>query len=118
MKTASGASNSMKEFDGVFRYVDVHFDEWLEKTREYLRIPSISLTKTEEGKEQMERAAAFVLKEFEGLGAEGCEIFRTTRWAIVYGKLMSKNPKARSLMLYGMYDVMPGEGQDWNVPPF
>jgi acetylornithine deacetylase/succinyl-diaminopimelate desuccinylase-like protein len=110
----------LEEYEDIFNYIDLHFDEWLEKTREYLRIPSISLIDRDdkEGKEQMEKAANFVLKEFQDLGAEGCEIFRTTGWPVVYGKLMSENPNARRLLLYGMYDVMPVEGQNWTFPPF
>jgi acetylornithine deacetylase/succinyl-diaminopimelate desuccinylase-like protein len=108
------------EYKEVFRYIDEHFDDWLEKTREYVRIPSISLIDKDdkEGKANMEKAAEFILNVFKEVGAKGTEIFQTTGWPVVYGKLMSKNPKARSLLVYGMYDVMPVEGQDWTVPPF
>lgn len=108
----------MRKYDQTFKFIDESFDEWLEKTREYIRIPSISLTKTEEGKAEMERAANFVLKVFQEVGAQDTEIFRTTRWPVVYGKLMSKNPNAKTLLIYGMYDVMPADESKWTVPPF
>ena len=108
----------MDDYEPVFKYIDEHFNEWLAKTITYLKIPSISLTKTEEGKDSMEEAAQFMLKEFQDLGCEDAQIFRTTRWPIVYGKLFSKNPDARTLMLYGMYDVMPVNEDRWTFPPF
>lgn len=117
-----------KEIDETYTYIDAHFDEHLEETREYLRIPSNSLidyaTDTD-GKAHLQKAANFVVKMLRTLCIETKivpfkEAIERSGEANpgVYGKVMSKNPKAKTLAVYGMYDVMPVERDRWKSPPF
>jgi acetylornithine deacetylase/succinyl-diaminopimelate desuccinylase-like protein len=106
-----------QEVSEIWKYIDDHFEQHLEKGRDYLRIPSVSLTDTEEGRTQMMRGAEFVLKLYEEIGADG-EIVPTTGFPIVYGKLLSKNPQAKTVLIYLQYDVQPADEKEWKFPPF
>ncbi len=103
----------MGEYDKIFAYMDEHFDERLEKLRAYLRVPAIS-PKNEGVRESAEMTLGYI----EELGAEDARLVETEGNPVVFGKLYSKNPNAKTLICYGMYDVMPVDEPGWAVPPF
>lgn len=41
-----------------------------------------------------------------------------TGYPVVFGKLMSKNPNAKTMAFYSLYDVMPVDEPEWKVEPF
>ncbi len=103
----------MGEYDALFAHIDAHFDERLEKTREYLRVPGISTTN-----EGIRESAEMTLGYIKELGAEDARLVETSGFPVAYGKLYSKNPDAKTLLCINMYDVMPADEPDWVVPPF
>jgi hypothetical protein len=44
------------------------------------------------------------------------EVVPTPGWPVVHGTIDAGAPK--TLLIYGMYDVQPVEGEDWLAPPF
>jgi len=90
--------------------IEAEFEQHLDRVRRFVRQPSIS----GEGV-GMQEMAALVRDSIAGLGG-GAEIVATPGWPVVYGAVDAGRPK--TLLLYGMYDVQPVEGEDWEVPPF
>ncbi len=94
----------------LLAHLDAHFDAHLDRVRAYVRQPSIS----GEGR-GMEAMAALVADSIRELGGTA-EIVPTPGWPVVYGTIDAGRPK--TVLLYGMYDVQPVEGEEWMVPPF
>ena len=101
------------EYDKILTYIDEHFDERLERLREYLHIASISPLD-----QNIREGAEATLGYIKALGAEDAHLVETAGNPVVFGKLYSKNPNAKTLISYGMYDVMPVDEPGWVVPPF
>ncbi len=66
--------------------------------------------------------AKLTMRYLEELGAEDCCLWpeepEELCSPVVYGRLKSRNPYAKTLILYCMYDVMPIEPTGWKFPPF
>src|SRR5262249_6998395 len=62
------------------------------------------------------REMAEIIKgKIEELGGEA-RVVPTRGWPVVWGEIDAGAPK--TLLLYGMYDVQPFEGETWITPPF
>jgi acetylornithine deacetylase/succinyl-diaminopimelate desuccinylase-like protein len=94
----------------VHEAIESQFPSHLEAIREFLRTPSISADGTGIA-ETAEQVRGFI----QEVGGKG-EVVPTAGHPIVHGELMLGKPK--TLLIYGMYDVMPVEGEEWIVPPF
>jgi acetylornithine deacetylase/succinyl-diaminopimelate desuccinylase-like protein len=83
---------------------------------ELLRIPSVSADSKH--KKDVERAAAFVRDSLLKAGADKAEVSPTKGHPVVYGEKIV-DPKARTVLVYGHYDVQPPDPLDlWTTPPF
>ncbi len=100
----------MKNVRRIAAHIEANFDRHLDRVRAFVRQPSIS----GEGV-GMEAMAALVAQSISDLGGRA-EVVPTKGWPVVYGELDADAP--RTLLLYGMYDVQPVVGEDWQVPPF
>lgn len=91
-------------------YVDEHWPAHLRRAREFLRQPSISAQNIGL------REAADCLRAW--LVERGAEVtyHGEETCPIVYAEWNVGAP--RTLLVYGMYDVQPVNGQDWTTPPF
>jgi acetylornithine deacetylase/succinyl-diaminopimelate desuccinylase-like protein len=98
--------------DRLFAHLESHFDHHLDRVRAYVREPSISGEPQSRG---MQATAELVRDSIRELGGTA-ELVPTPGWPVVYGAVEEGRPK--TLLLYGMYDVQPVEGEDWMVPPF
>lgn len=100
----------------VKRYIDSNMSRFLDELFEVLRIPSISAVTEYAGERQRcaEHLAAAIVKA----GADRAEVIPTDGAPIVYAeKIVS--PKAKTVMVYGHYDVMPPEPLgEWTTEPF
>jgi len=94
----------------IMTYLDAHQQEHIERTRTFIRQPSISADGT--GIAAMADLVAETIRE---IGGES-EIVPTEGHPVVAGRLEVGAP--RTLLFYGMYDVQPVEGEAWTVPPF
>lgn len=94
----------------VHRYIDTRFDAHLERTRAFLRQPSISAE--DHG---IQETALMVQAMIEAAGGTA-ELVPGNRHPLVYGEINRGKPK--TLLIYGMYDTQPVGGGGWTVDPF
>ncbi len=103
----------MGNYDDVFKYIDDNFDEHLKIIQNHLRQTSVS--HTNEGVMEYAEMLADSIRE---LGGEDVQLVPLTDgYPVVFGKVMSKNPTARTLILYSLYDLMPYDEEGWKVHP-
>lgn len=82
---------------------------------EYVRFPSIS-TQPEHAKDVV-ACANWLVKRFQAMGL-ACTLYPTKQHPIVIAKT-SFDPKKRTVLIYGHYDVQPVDPiSDWKRPPF
>ncbi|MCP4537287.1 MAG: M20/M25/M40 family metallo-hydrolase [Chloroflexi bacterium] len=91
----------------IHQHIDENFDEHLERTKAFVRQPSISADGT-----GMAETAAMVADLIREAGGEA-EIVPTPGYPVVYGEINVGAPK--TLLAYGMYDVQPVLGETWDV---
>ncbi len=83
----------------------------------FLQIPSVSADP--EMKPHMLEAAEFLKAYFEKLGMDEIRIYPTHLHPIVFAEKRSPNPEAKTLLIYGHYDVQPPDPLDsWITPAF
>ena len=96
----------------VFSYVDANRDRVLRELFGLLRQPSISAQNV-----GVAECAALLAREMEAAGVP-TRIMPTAGHPVVYGELTSPGA-ARTVLLYGHYDVQPPEPLElWQSPPF
>ena len=83
----------------------------------FLRIPSVSADP--EMKPKLQQAAEFLKTYFEGIGMDEVRIYPTNLHPIVFAEKRSGLPGAKTLLIYGHYDVQPPDPLDsWTTPAF
>ena len=97
----------MSALDRIHRHLDENFDRHLERTRAFVRQPSISADGS--GMAEMAQLVAGQIREAGG----EAEIVPTPGYPVVYGEINVGAPK--TLLVYGMYDVQPVLGETWAV---
>ncbi len=102
--------NKQQTVKKVHDHIDEHFAEHLESCRQFLRQKSVSATG-----EGIRETAGMVRGFIEEIG--GRAHFRgPDDYPIVYGRV--GKGRAKTLIIYGMYDVQPVEEAKWTSPPF
>lgn len=97
-------------------YIEQHREELLQELFDALRIPSIS--SQSEHKPDMLRMAEYWKKYLIKIGMPEVEIFSTPGNPVVYAERII-DPKAKTILVYGHYDVMPVEPIElWESKPF
>ncbi|MDD2576344.1 MAG: dipeptidase [Bacteroidales bacterium] len=97
-------------------YIEENKERFLNELFELIRIPSIS--SIEAHKPDMIRCAEYWKKLILEAGADKCEIMPTQGNPVVYAEKII-DPKLKTVMIYGHYDVMPVDPVElWNTPPF
>jgi acetylornithine deacetylase/succinyl-diaminopimelate desuccinylase-like protein len=67
----------------------------------------------------MQRTAEFLADYLRKIGVEHVEIFQTALHPILYAEKKSSKPDAKTLLIYGHYDVQPEDPIDeWQSDPF
>jgi acetylornithine deacetylase/succinyl-diaminopimelate desuccinylase-like protein len=97
--------------EAIYRYIDAHQDEHLEKVRAFLRQPSISA----EGR-GIRETAAMLLGYFRDLGCQEAELVETDGHPGVWAYYDAGAPT--TIVSYLMYDVQPVADQRWTHDPF
>jgi acetylornithine deacetylase/succinyl-diaminopimelate desuccinylase-like protein len=83
---------------------------------EFLRFPSVSSQTERAG--DVRDCAIWLARHLRGIGLENARVIPTRRNPIVYAS-WRRAPGRPTLILYGHYDVLPGEPlKDWLTPPF
>ena len=91
-------------------YLDAQFPEHLARTQTFLRQPSISAQNI-----GVRQCANLLRSWLIDLGAY-VEYHGSDTHPLVYAEWYVGAPK--TLLVYGMYDVQPVDGQVWTCPPF
>ncbi len=98
-------------------YIDRKYDRFLEELIEFCAIPSISTDPAY--KKDVDHCAEWVAEEMKTIGLENVQIFQTSRHPIVYGEHLKAGPDAKTILVYGHYDVQPAEPvANWSSDPF
>ncbi len=100
----------------VKNYIETNKDRFVEELFDLLRIPSISAEQSH--KPDMKRCAEFLAAALVKAGADRAEVMPTEGNPVVYAeKIIS--PEAKTVLVYGHYDVMPVDPRnEWNTEPF
>lgn len=97
-------------------YIGVNKDRFIDELFELLRIPSISAQS--EHKPDMQRCAEWLAAALVKAGADHAEVMPTDGNPVVFAEKMV-DPAAKTVLVYGHYDVMPVDPrEEWRTEPF
>lgn len=100
----------------IHRIIQENQENYLAELFDLLRIPSVSADSRH--KEDVRRAAQFVLEKLKDAGVDHAELMETGGHPIVYGEKIV-DPRKPTVLVYGHYDVQPPDPLAlWNSPPF
>lgn len=98
-------------------YLKENRSNLLEKMNEFLSIPSVSTDS--EYKQDVEKAADFLVAYLEKLQFEKIEKMETAGHPLVYGEYNGAGADAPTVLFYGHYDVQPADPlEQWKSEPF
>ena len=102
--------------DKVKSYIEANKERFINELFDLLRIPSISAQS--EHKPDMTRCAEWLAAALAKAGADRTEVFPTEGNPVVYAEKIV-DPKAKTVLVYGHYDVMPVDPRgEWRTEPF
>ncbi|NMB86840.1 MAG: M20/M25/M40 family metallo-hydrolase, partial [Chloroflexi bacterium] len=99
----------------VYQDIATHFPQYMEEARQLVRQPSIASQKI-----GIQECATMVQEHIRRLGSTDVRLVQYPEGSpVVYGSVKSKNPAAKTLIIYCLYDVQPPEPlEEWKVDPF
>ena len=97
-------------------YIKQNGESFESELFDLLRIPSISAQSSHKG--DMVRCAEWLAASLLKAGADKAEVMPTEGNPVVYAEKIV-DPKAKTVLVYGHYDVMPVDPvEEWNTDPF
>ena len=100
----------------VTTYLDNNRQAHRDQLFEFLRIPSVSAQS--DHKADVRRCAEWLRESMTAVGLEA-EVIETAGHPVVLGEWLHAGPNAKTVLIYGHYDVQPAEPVDlWDSPPF
>lgn len=106
----------MERLEEIDRYIERHRARFLDELGAFLRIPSVSARAEHAG--DVRRAAGWLAEHMRGAGLEAA-VEETPGHPIVLGEWRGAGGDARTVLIYGHYDVQPVEPLElWESPPF
>ncbi|KXN72265.1 CNDP dipeptidase [Conidiobolus coronatus NRRL 28638] len=111
--------------EAVYQYIDENQQNFIQKLREAVAIPSVSSSVPH--RPEVIRMGEWLIKELEALGATTKRIElgdhelegQTIPLPPVVLARYGEDPKKKTLLVYGHYDVQPALKEDgWNTDPF
>lgn len=101
----------------ALNYAHENHNRFLEELKELIRIPSVSTDP--QAQPYMEEAANWVAEQLRALGISQVSICPTAGHPVVCGEYRCSLPDAKTLLVYGHYDVQPVDPLElWQSPPF
>jgi acetylornithine deacetylase/succinyl-diaminopimelate desuccinylase-like protein len=91
----------------AIQYARENNPRFLEELKSFLTIPSVSTDPRHTA--DMEKSANWVAQQLEDLDLIGVEILPTGGHPLVYGEMKSPREAAKTVLIYGHYDVQPIE---------
>ena len=103
--------------DAALDYARQHADAFVDQLTDWLRIPSISADPAYTA--ETRRAADWLADDLRRIGMSTVEVMESGGHPIVYAEQRSDNPDAKTVLVYGHYDVQPPDPLElWDSPPF
>ncbi|MDE5851826.1 MAG: M20/M25/M40 family metallo-hydrolase, partial [Alistipes sp.] len=100
----------------VNRYINEHKERFINELFDLLRIPSISAQS--EHNADMQHCAEWLAAALAQAGADRADVLPTEGNPVVYAEKII-DPKAKTVLVYGHYDVMPVDPRaEWHTEPF
>jgi acetylornithine deacetylase/succinyl-diaminopimelate desuccinylase-like protein len=100
----------------AIRYARAGRKKFVSELKEFLRFPSVSSQSERAG--DVRDCALWLARHLKGIGLDRVQIIPTRRNPIVYASWRHA-PNRPTLIIYGHYDVLPGEPLgEWLTPPF
>jgi len=97
-------------------YARARRKKFVSELNEFLRFPSVSSQPTRA--DDVKRCAHWLAQHLQGIGLDQVRVIPTRRHPIVYASWQHA-PERPTLIIYGHYDVLPGEPlREWRTPPF
>ena len=105
-----------EQMDKAKVYIKENKERFISELFDLLRIPSISAQS--ERKPDMQRCAEFLAAALVKAGADRADVLSTEGNPVVYAE-KTVDPGAKTVLVYGHYDVMPVDPRDeWRTEPF
>src|SRR5262245_40584537 len=102
--------------DALTRYLEDHREQFLERLKAVLRIPSVSAQPSH--RDDVKRCAQHVAELMKSIGLTRAEVVATPKHPLVYGEWLGA-PGKPTVLIYGHYDVQPVDPIElWRTPPF
>ncbi len=102
--------------DKIKSYIEQNRERFLDELFDLLRIPSISAQSSH--KEDMRRCAEWLAAALVKSGADRADVMPTDGNPVVFAEKIV-DPSAKTVLVYGHYDVMPVDPVDeWRTEPF
>jgi acetylornithine deacetylase/succinyl-diaminopimelate desuccinylase-like protein len=100
----------------ALNYARAHRSQFVSELKEFLRFPSVS--SQPERAADVRRGAAWLARHLKSAGLDRVRIVPTRGNPIVYAS-WRRAPGRPTVIIYGHYDVLPGEPlREWRTPPF
>lgn len=109
---SSPSVEGLQAYQPVHDFIERHAGEYVEEVRRFLRIPGFSDTG-----EGIRLSAQACLDYVRMVGSVEAKIVETPLHPIVFGKLYSKDPNAKTIMAYSLYDQTPADPAEWASHP-
>ncbi len=107
----------MSTVEQAIKYFHENQKQMTESYFDLVRIPSISTDPDQH--EAMVKASEFLSAYMQGIGFEKVQIYPTKMHPILFAEKKSPNPNAKTLLVYGHYDVQPVDPlEEWKSDPF
>lgn len=98
-------------------FLDAEQGRYVKDLLEFIRIPSVSAKP--ENRADVDQAAEWVAQRIRSAGLDRVEILPTTGHPVVFAEWADAGPDKPTVMIYGHFDVQPGEPFDqWTSDPF
>jgi acetylornithine deacetylase/succinyl-diaminopimelate desuccinylase-like protein len=100
----------------ALNYARAHRPKFVSELKEFLRFPSVS--SQPERASDVAKCAHWLAQHLRQIGLDRVRIIPTRGHPIVYASWL-RAPGRPTLIIYGHYDVLPGEPlREWRTPPF
>jgi acetylornithine deacetylase/succinyl-diaminopimelate desuccinylase-like protein len=100
----------------ALNYARSHRETFVSELKEFLRFPTVS--SQPEHANDLKKCAGWLAKHLQRIGMERVSVIPTRGHPIVYAA-WQRNAAAPTILIYGHYDVLPGEPlREWQTPPF
>lgn len=116
LKSQSGEKMKESHMNAI-KFAHNQSESFLMELVDFCSIPSVSTDP--EHVADMQHCAGWVADKLKSTGLENVQIYPTKGHPVVYGDYLHAEPDAKTVLIYGHYDVQPAEPlTKWTTEPF